>query len=66
MTVEEARPQVELILKNKKKAEKIKAKMTGSSLAAIAASNKVTSQSAMDLTLENPALPTAGYEPKVM
>lgn len=66
MTVEEARPQVELILKNKKKAEKIKAKMTGSSLAAIAASNKVTSQSAMDLTLENPALPTAGYEPKVV
>ena len=66
MSVEEARPQVELILKNKKKTEKIKAKMTGASLAAIAASNKVTVQNAMDLNIDNPAIPNAGYEPKVV
>ena len=66
MSVEEARPQVELILKNKKKTEKIKAKLTGASLAAIAASNKVTVQNAMDLNIDNPAIPNAGYEPKVV
>ncbi|MFN3753159.1 peptidylprolyl isomerase [Flavobacterium sp.] len=66
MSVEEARPQVEGLLKNKKKAEMIKAKMTGSSLAAIAASNKVTVMTAVDLTLENAAVPGAGFEPKVV
>jgi len=66
MSVEEARPQVELILKNKKKTEKIKAKMTGTSLAAIAAANKVTVMNAVDLTAENPAIPNAGFEPKVV
>ncbi|MDI9256507.1 peptidylprolyl isomerase [Flavobacterium sedimenticola] len=66
MSVEEARPQVEFILKNKKKAEMIKAKMKGSSLAAIASSNKVTVLNAVDLTIENPAVPGAGYEPKVV
>jgi len=66
MSVEEARPQVELILKNKKKTEKIKAKMNGSSLAAIAASNKVTVQNAIDLNIDNPSIPNAGYEPKVV
>jgi len=66
MSVEEARPQVELILKNKKKTEKIKAKLNGSSLAAIAASNKVTVQNAIDLNIDNPSIPNAGYEPKVV
>jgi peptidyl-prolyl cis-trans isomerase D len=66
MVVSEARPQVEQILKNKKKAEKIKAKLTGSSLLAIATANKVTVQQAIDLTIENPAMPGAGYEPKVV
>ncbi|MGL2965058.1 peptidylprolyl isomerase [Flavobacterium sp. XGLA_31] len=66
MAVEEARPQVELILKNKKKAEKIRAKMTGTSLATIAAANKVTVMNAVDVTLDNPALAGAGYEPKVV
>jgi peptidyl-prolyl cis-trans isomerase D len=66
MSVEEARPQVELLLKNKKKAEKIKAKMNGTSLAAIAAANKVSVLNAVDLTIENPAIPSAGYEPKVI
>lgn len=66
MSVEEARPQVEPILKNKKKAAKIEAKMKGASLAAIAAENKVTVMNAVDLTIENPSVPNAGYEPKVV
>ncbi|MCA6422194.1 MAG: peptidylprolyl isomerase [Flavobacterium sp.] len=66
MAVEEGRPQVEPVLKNKKKAEKIKAKMNGTSLAAIAASNKVTVTNAIDLTIENPNVPGAGFEPKVV
>ncbi|MEN9370818.1 MAG: Chaperone SurA [Bacteroidota bacterium] len=66
MSVEEGRPQVEVILKNKKKAEKIKAKLTGSSLASLAASNKATVQNAIDLSIENPSIPNAGYEPKVV
>jgi peptidyl-prolyl cis-trans isomerase D len=66
MSVEEARPQVEPILKNKKKAVKIEAKMKGASLAAIAASNKVTVMNAVDLTIENPSVPNAGYEPRVV
>ena len=66
MTVEEARPQVEGILKNKMKAAKIKAKLAGTSLAAIAAANKVTVMQAIDLTMENPSVPNAGYEPKVV
>ncbi len=66
MSVEEARPQVEPILKNKKKAAKIAAKMKGASLAAIAAANKVTVMNAVDLTIENPSVPNAGFEPKVV
>ena len=66
MTAEEARPQVEQIVKNKKKAEKIKSKLKGASLLAIATANKVLVQQAVDLTLENPSVPNAGYEPKVV
>jgi peptidyl-prolyl cis-trans isomerase D len=66
MVVSEARPQVEQILKNKKKAEMIKAKLSGSSLDAIAKANKVAVQQAIDLTMENPAMPGAGFEPKVV
>jgi peptidyl-prolyl cis-trans isomerase D len=66
MSAEEARPMVENILKNKKKAEKIKAKLNGSSLASLASANKVTVMNALDLTIGNPALPGAGFEPKVV
>ena len=66
MAVEEARPQVEPILKNKKKAAKIEGKMKGASLAVIAAANKVTVMNAVDLTIENPNVPGAGFEPKVV
>lgn len=66
MSAEEARPQVENILKNKKKFEKIAAKMKGGDLAAIAAANKSTVMNAIDLTIENPNVPGAGFEPKVV
>ena len=66
MSVEEARPQVEPILKNKKKAAKIEAKMKGASLVAIAATNKVPVMNAVDLTVESPNVPGAGFEPKVV
>jgi len=66
MSVEEARPQVEFLLKNKKKTEKIKAKLNGSSLAAIANANKVAVQSAVEINLENPSILNVGYEPKVV
>lgn len=66
MTADEARPQVENILKNKKKTAKIMAKMKGTSLEAIAAANKVTVVNAIDLTIENPNVPGAGFEPKVV
>lgn len=66
MSAEEARPMVENILKNKKKAEKIKAKLNGTFLASLASANKVTVMNALDLTLGNPALPGAGFEPKVV
>ena len=66
MSIEEARPSVEPILKNKKKAETIKAKMAGSTLAAIAKTNATTVQQAVDVTLENASLPGVGPEQKVV
>ena len=66
VAVSVARPYVEQILKNKKKAELIKAKMTGSSLEAIAKAVGGTVQQAADLTMENPMLPNVGPEPKVV
>nr|WP_314897372.1 peptidylprolyl isomerase [uncultured Flavobacterium sp.] len=61
-----ARPYVEPILKNKKKAELIKAKMTGTSLEAIAKATGSTIQQTTEVTMENPMLVGAGQEPKVV
>jgi len=66
MSVEEARPSVEYVLKNKKKAEMIKAKMKGSSLETIAAASGTTVQQAIDQTVENSNIPNAGPERKVV
>jgi peptidyl-prolyl cis-trans isomerase D len=66
MTVEEAKPMVEPILRNKKKAEKIAAKMKGSSMQAIATASGVAVQQAVDLTVENASIPNAGFERKVV
>ena len=66
MAIEDARPGVQSILINKKKAEKIKAKMKGSSMQAIAAASGVAVQQAVDLTVENASIPNAGFERKVV
>ena len=66
MTVEEAKPMVEMTIKNKKKAEKIIAKMSGTSLEAIAKSNKTSVQSVTDATVENAMIPNVGMESKVV
>jgi peptidyl-prolyl cis-trans isomerase D len=65
--VDVARPYIEPILKNKKKAELIKAKMAGTSLEAIAKSTGSTVQQATDVTMQNPVLAGGvGQEPKVV
>jgi peptidyl-prolyl cis-trans isomerase D len=66
MTVDEAKPMIEMIVKNQKKAEKIVAKMKGSSLEAIAKANAVAVQQGTDLTIENAMIPNVGMEPKVV
>ncbi len=64
--LDDAKIAIEPILKIKKKAAKIKAKMTGSTLEAIAKTNGTATQKAVDVTLANPALPGVGLEPKVV
>jgi peptidyl-prolyl cis-trans isomerase D len=65
--VAQVRPYVEPILKNKKKAEMLKAKMNGSSLEAIAKATGSSVQQATNVTLENPVLTGGvGQEPKVV
>ena len=66
VTVTLARPYVEPILKNKKKAELIKAKMTGSSLEAISKATGAKVQQATGITMENPVMVGVGQEPKVV
>jgi peptidyl-prolyl cis-trans isomerase D len=67
MAVELVRSYIEPILKNKKKAELIKAKMAGSSLEAIAKSAGSTVQEASNVIMDNPILaPGVGQEPKVV
>ncbi len=66
LAISDARPSIEPILKNKKKAEKIKAKMTGATLDAIAKASGVSVQQATDVVLQSPILPGAGSEPKVV
>ncbi len=67
MAVDLVRSYVEPILKNKKKAELIKMKMTGTSLEAIAKNTGSTIQQATDVTMQNPVLTGGvGQEPKVV
>jgi peptidyl-prolyl cis-trans isomerase D len=66
MSVEEAKPMVEGIIKNQKKAEKIIAKMKGTSLEAIAKANATTVQNAPTASIENAVLANVGAEPKVV
>lgn len=65
--VSQARSYVEPILKNKKKAELIKAKMTGASLETIASATGSKVEQAIDVTLANPVLAGGvGQEPRVV
>lgn len=66
MAVADARPMVEGLLKNKKKFEKLSAKMKGVSLETIAKANASTVQSIADLTVENATFPNIGQEQKVV
>ena len=66
MTVEEAKPMIESIIKNDKKAEKLMAKMKGSSLDAIAKANATTVQQAVDVSVDNATLAGVGVEQKVV
>ncbi len=66
MSVEEAKPMIEGLVKNEKKAEKIIAKMKGGSLESIATANKTTLQQAVDTTIENPTVGAIGVEQKVV
>ena len=66
MTVEDAKPSVEGIIKNKKKAALITAKMKGSSLEAIAKTNATTIQNAAAASVDNSVLAGVGVEAKVV
>ncbi|ESU21044.1 peptidyl-prolyl cis-trans isomerase [Flavobacterium enshiense DK69] len=66
MSVEQAKAMVEPILKNKKKAELIKAKMVGSTLEAVAQKSGATVSNAVAVALANPSITNVGYEPKVV
>lgn len=57
---------VENVIKNQKKAEKIIASIKGSDLNAIAKANKITVQTVTDVTIEDPNIPNAGNEGKVI
>lgn len=66
LPLDEARPMIELKLKNQKKVALIKAKIKGGSLDAIAAANATKVQIAADRTLENASLEGVGLEQRVV
>lgn len=66
MAVSDARITIEPILKNKKKAEKIKAMMTGATLEEAAKAAKVSIATATDVSVQAPNLAGFGSEPKVV
>lgn len=64
--ISEARPMIEGILKNEKKAAKIKEMLKGSTLEEAAKAGKVSVATATDITLQSPNLAGFGSEPKVV
>jgi peptidyl-prolyl cis-trans isomerase D len=66
MSLSEASPVVTPILKNKKKAEKIRSMATGTTLQEVASAMNVTVQTADAVNMANPTIPGAGSEPKVV
>lgn len=66
MSVAEASAKVTPILRNEKKAAKIRSSITGTTLQDIATSQSTTVKSATAITMANPTLADAGTEPKVV
>ena len=66
VSVAEAKPYVEQIIKNEKKATILKAKLAGTSLDDAAKKAQATVQTAQNLTLANPNIAGLGREPKVV
>ncbi len=66
LPIDIARQSVEPIIKNQKKAEIIKKKMSGSSLEAVAKTSGASVQTATGVNLKTPVLPNIGNEPKVV
>lgn len=66
MTVEEASPKVTPILRNKKKAEMIIAKIKSSDLNTIANNQKQQVQTATSINRQSPVIAGVGQEPKVV
>jgi peptidyl-prolyl cis-trans isomerase D len=65
-SVEAARPRVEGIIRDQKKAEKIKATLKGNSIEAIATSVNGLVQNADSLSFANTIVPGLGNEPKII
>ncbi len=65
-SVEAARPQVEGIIRDQKKADKIKPTLKGGTLEAIAASSKALVQKADSLNFNYSMIPGLGNEPKLV
>lgn len=66
LSLENARESVGVILRNEKKAEIIKNKMTGSSLEEVAKATGSSVLTANDVILANTVIPNVGQEPKVV
>ncbi|MGB0896349.1 MAG: peptidylprolyl isomerase [Flavobacteriaceae bacterium] len=66
MSADDASFKVLPILRNKEKAEQLKAKMSANTLADNAANNNTTVRTANAISMANPTLPGAGREPKVV
>lgn len=66
LSIESAKPQIEPILKNKKKAELIRKKMTGKTLEEVSKSSSATIMPATGVAMNNALVPNIGSEPKVV
>ena len=66
LPIELAKQSVEPLLKNQKKAELIKKKMSGNTLEAIAKSSGASVLPATGISLKTPVIPNIGSEPKVV
>lgn len=66
LSVEAARPQIEPILKNKKKAEIVRKKMTGKTLEEVSKATSASILNAPGVVMNNALVPNIGPEPKVV